>query len=62
MQNDLNNENGFQKSLEYFKERKYIEGIPILENYIKNEGKDDPYAYNNLGAAYMKIGNLDEAE
>lgn len=38
----------------------YGYGIVLLENYIK-EHKDDPHVYNNLGAAYIKIGNYIEA-
>lgn len=38
----------------------YGYGIVLLENYIKKH-KDDPHVYNNLGAAYIKIGNYIEA-
>lgn len=39
----------------------YGYGISLLEDYIK-ENKNNPHVFNNLGAAYMKLGNYIEAE
>ena len=51
----------FKESLNYFNEGDYIKGISTLEALLKiNE--ESSAIYNNLGAAYMKIGNYDEAE
>lgn len=39
----------------------YGYGISLLEDYIK-ENKNNPHVFNNLGAAYMKLGKYIEAE
>ena len=56
------NENLFKQSLEYFKKENYIKGINLLEQYIKNKNTNNGHAFNNLGAAYMLIGNYEEAK
>ena len=38
----------------------YGYGISLLEDYIKTH-QDNPQVYNNLGAAYIKIGKYIEA-
>ncbi len=39
----------------------YKEGINLLESYLKIH-KGNGTIYNNLGAAYMKLGNYSEAK
>lgn len=50
-----------KKAYETLMDGNYWYGISLLEGYIK-EHNDNPHVYNNLGAAYIKIGNYIEAE
>ena len=50
-----------KKAYETLMNGNYLYGISLLEDYIKTH-QENPHVYNNLGAAYIKIGNYVEAE
>lgn len=53
--------NIYKQSYNLFINGQYKAGIDLLEKYLKNN-KGNGSIYNNLGAAYMKIGNYKEAK
>lgn len=61
MQVNTTNDNIPKKAYKLLVDDNYEEGITLLKNYIKKH-KDNPHVFNNLGAAYIKIGNYIEAE
>ena len=61
MQVNTNNDTIPKKAYNLLVDGDYKKGILLLEDYIK-EHKDNPHVYNNLGAAYIKLGNYIEAE